>query len=730
MATYNIQTLNTDIIGEAILAIRPTGQIKLGAIGKHGGAPLVIPFYMPEQLDEALEFCEKHKDKNLYYELNPPKYSDAKKSSEKDIEAVVGFCIDLDPDCSDSYETGRQELLNIRLEAVNTFPVEPWLVIDSGNGLQIIYLLNEPSTDFDRCKQIGKSLSKQFGGDATYSLDHLFRLPGTINYPNKNKLDKGYPAEPTVSTIIGNNEVACSIAELEKSLEWIQSGIDTITSSNMIETVPVPNMVSEDEILHRLGLNMKRNSKLRDRWNGDTSGLQDTSRSGMDFSMASFLKHRGFSFEEAHYLLGQFEHGKLAEKEAAGDMQYFNHMWEKIAPPPASDRMETIDVPPDFTRSSANDDTYEPLFTPEEASIGHFIQNDPPERQYLLEDCLPLGKVGAIIGQGGTSKSTLAMQISIGIATGSDPCDGAWKTATTGQVLCLFAEEDTNEIHRRIYNFTRDLSDDDKKKVEKNLFVKSMVARDNLITAKSEQSSEVHATDYLIQLLRTIEQFIDLKLIIIDPASRFRGGDENAAQDTTRFVEALEQLSQLTGATVLIIHHANKASTSNSSSQNSARGSSAFVDGLRWVMEVRTMNEDEFKKKQLINYSRYHFMSARVVKNNYAPPQGEDIWLLRGENGLLSHAPYIDGFKNMQDELRNKEIIRTLSTDADNGEFHSLTSFKDKYAGKDNKFHMGKDTLNKLIATLIEEGKLVLKPATAEQKATNKNLRDVLLPAT
>jgi RecA-family ATPase len=64
------------------------------------------------------------------------------------------------------------------------------------------------------------------------------------------------------------------------------------------------------------------------------------------------------------------------------------------------------------------------------------------------------------------------------------------------------------------------------------------------------------------RLVLAAQQIPNLKLIVIDPASRFRGGDENASQDVTRFVEAVERVAQATGAAVLIIHHANKGSIS------------------------------------------------------------------------------------------------------------------------------------------------------------------------
>ncbi|MDZ7750011.1 MAG: AAA family ATPase [Halofilum sp. (in: g-proteobacteria)] len=42
----------------------------------------------------------------------------------------------------------------------------------------------------------------------------------------------------------------------------------------------------------------------------------------------------------------------------------------------------------------------------------------------------------------------------------------------------------------------------------------------------------------------------DLRLIVLDSVSRFRGGEENSNDDATRFVEAVESLREQTGAAI------------------------------------------------------------------------------------------------------------------------------------------------------------------------------------
>jgi hypothetical protein len=51
------------------------------------------------------------------------------------------------------------------------------------------------------------------------------------------------------------------------------------------------------------------NSKARARWEGSTEGLNDTSGSAMDMSMAAFLKRAGFSREEMQEALADWKYG-------------------------------------------------------------------------------------------------------------------------------------------------------------------------------------------------------------------------------------------------------------------------------------------------------------------------------------------------------------------------------------------------------------------------------------
>lgn len=123
-----------------------------------------------------------------------------------------------------------------------------------------------------------------------------------------------------------------------------------------------------------------------------------------------------------------------------------------------------------------------PLFDLKEARLDRFLNCDPPPRRWLLVDCLPLGKVGLLVAPGGTGKSQLALQLAIAVATGGSLADW-WQVGEKGRVLALFAEEDEEELHRRVWTKLRDgMTPEQEADLRRNLFMRSMTGSDNLMT--------------------------------------------------------------------------------------------------------------------------------------------------------------------------------------------------------------------------------------------------------
>lgn len=279
-----------------------------------------------------------------------------------------------------------------------------------------------------------------------------------------------------------------------------------------------------------------------------------------------------------------------------------------------------------------------PLFPLSEGRIGRFVSSAPPPRRWLVHELVVLGKVGAVVAPGGSGKSQWLLQLAATVATGLDFA-GHWKAGEVGGVLMFCAEDDTDELHRRVYRIvTRMTQDGHAGKLTdlvNNLHVFSTVGVETLLTKRKSQR-DVESTIVVDRIVASAAEIPDLKLIVIDPVSRFRGGEENSNEDATRFVEALEAIAQRTGASVMVAHHASKFSQNNQDvGQSASRGASALTDGLRWQMNLSPPTDKQASECGVQREHIKRYVNAAVTKTNYSAIP-EAVLLERGDDGYLT----------------------------------------------------------------------------------------------
>lgn len=366
-------------------------------------------------------------------------------------------------------------------------------------------------------------------------------------------------------------------------------------------------------------------------------------------------------------------------------------------------------------REHAEDDPY----GLKAAKVTDLLDTDPPAREWLVTDRLPYGVVGLLAAAGGTGKSMATLQLAISVCTGLPwlemPMD------KTGAVLMFSAEDDRDEIHRRLRTVLRVYSESvgpnpadtfkaHKQAIAERLHVFDRVGKDNRLTAKL--NGEIQRTAFVRWVVEAAQQVPDLALIVLDPLARFDGGDPNDNADSTRLIECAEQVRKATGATVLLPHHVNKGSLKDpASGQEAVRGGSGLVDGSRWVGLLSSMRADTAEKEYGIDPEE----AAKLVrfttpKANYSAPW-EGVWLRRVTGGAL--VPTIvekaDGKPERKSEERYasflvvaKELIRKKEKE---GEYLNVTKLR-AYGGQEGIFSMGVGSVKTCIHRALEEGEL------------------------
>jgi Family of unknown function (DUF5906) len=243
--------------------LRPNGPWVLTAISPDG------PTTTTTALDEttARAFVrDNNGTRNLYYSVNPTRTPMTSKAAKVDIAVVEYLFADLDPRESESPEAAKARYL----QALEAHEPEPTAIVDSGNGVQVLWRLDKPiilatpvtvnnakgqselalSADataaVDEVEGRAKALMLALGGKAgTQNVDRILRLPGTTNLPNKKKQREG--RVPCVSSLIRFNGTRCRLDQFPAA-EWSgakpEAG-DSASARFDIDALPVSDRIKK-----------------------------------------------------------------------------------------------------------------------------------------------------------------------------------------------------------------------------------------------------------------------------------------------------------------------------------------------------------------------------------------------------------------------------------------------------------------------------------------------------
>lgn len=276
-----------------------------------------------------------------------------------------------------------------------------------------------------------------------------------------------------------------------------------------------------------------------------------------------------------------------------------------------------------------------------------WLDTEPPDRPYLLTlhdsgattGVLPRGRVGLLTAAGGLGKSWLMIMLGLCVAVGKRWLS-TFDVAAPGRVLLAFAEEDADEMRRRLHWGAKALSLDamERRRALDRIVALPLCGRSVALTdfredrrgwEPSPAGASAIGTLFAQQVLEHLDAADEAwSLVILDPISRFAGPDvevDNAA--ATRFVQVLERLSMARGQpTVIGVHHTSKSARKGGDiTATAARGASGLTDAVRWVGNLSPVHD----AADLIRFT--------VSKSNYTriPPQ---IVLKRLGHGELRRA--------------------------------------------------------------------------------------------
>lgn len=154
--------------------------------------PGAVTHHVPGDVDGMVAAIEAHRDTpgaNVYCGLQVMRrdLAHGKRGTESDIVAVLGLVADMDSD------TGKDG---------GTYPMPPNMVLETSPGnRQPFWLFDRPLVP-SVAKAVAKSLKAATGSDhGTADITHVWRVPGTMNWPNKAKLERGRSPDPATVVV-------------------------------------------------------------------------------------------------------------------------------------------------------------------------------------------------------------------------------------------------------------------------------------------------------------------------------------------------------------------------------------------------------------------------------------------------------------------------------------------------------------------------------------------------
>src|SRR6516225_1333202 len=135
------------------------------------------------------DFTADHNDtKNIYYSVAVLHGAVSKKAAKSDVKHSDYLHVDADPNDDETPEQFKARLLP-KIEALDK---KPTATVDSGNGLQMLWRLEQPCADQAAVEVANHALAEMLDADpSTWNVDRILRLPGTVNHPNKKKRKVG-----------------------------------------------------------------------------------------------------------------------------------------------------------------------------------------------------------------------------------------------------------------------------------------------------------------------------------------------------------------------------------------------------------------------------------------------------------------------------------------------------------------------------------------------------------
>jgi len=211
-----------------------------------------------------------------------------------------------------------------------------------------------------------------------------------------------------------------------------------------------------------------------------------------------------------------------------------------------------------------------------------------PRRQWIVPGLLLRRNVTLLVAPPGSGKSLLTLQMGLMMATGMTW--GGWRPRKKCKVLVINAEDDTDEMRRRLYAAYGEMEITMLDELRERLAIAE--APGNIIVAKADSRTKTVVAQPIVKHLVAVVIEHQFDVLVVDPFAETFEGDENSNSELKWAAVLWRQIARDTDAAVMLVHHTRKFNA-EAGDMDSARGGGALVGVCRIVSTLFQMTEEE-----------------------------------------------------------------------------------------------------------------------------------------
>jgi hypothetical protein len=577
--------------------------------------------------------------RGLYWSVGEPR-PDApdRKLTKAQIGRILFVCADLDAGKGETFEAGRTRLAALIAQLDGNPIAPPTFTIDSGGGYPPFWQLSAPldatPENIAKIEAQGRSIAAALGGDATFDVNRVMRLPGTINLPNAKKRAIGRSAAPaTVFSAKGGPVDLDDLAAVWAPLAAPRNdGANVDAQAIGLDLAVVREIDTFDALPQglrdRLASLAHRRPDFADFWSTGTKDVSDPSRSGQIYRLAGWCKGNGFTPNEFGALAWVWGHGYAGEWGDMDDWRIARHLarawgnWDggehALRAAPAPSEVFAV-IGDDFEIPVAGAVRRGPFCAP-------FKLGDPaalPKREWLYGKRYIRGFITATIAPGGLGKSSLVMVEALAMATGRTLLGHIPERPL--RVLYINGEDPLDESQRRLAAacIYHGVTDDE---IGGRLHIGS--GRDHGLTLMRQKDGAPVAVAVDVAVLVEAITALGLDLIILDPFVSVHELPENDNGAINAVCKLLGAIAAEHACAFGLVHHVRKgaAGPQVDTQVDDARGAGALVAAVRVADVLNVMTVGEAKKAGIAESVRRMHFRVDNGKANMSPPAEAAEW--------------------------------------------------------------------------------------------------------